>query len=68
MRITENAAELGLTNGDLAEVVAIRANDGGHDLQLRVQARGEREAFSVAVRTQDFNHFNQGYADTIHKS
>ncbi len=68
VRITENAAELGLTNGDLAEVVAIRANDGGHDLRLRVQARGEREAFSVAVRTQDFNHFNQGYADTIHKS
>ena len=68
IRITENAPDLGLTNGDLAEVVAIRANDGGHDLRLRIQARGDREAFSVVVRTQAFNHFNQGYADTIHKS
>ena len=68
VRITENAAALGLTNGDLAEVVAIRANDGGHDLRFRVQARGDREAFTVAIRTQAFNHFNQGYADTIHKS
>lgn len=67
-RLTENAPALGLTNGDLAEIVSIRTNDGGHDLRLRIQARGEREAFSVAVRTQDFNHFNQGYADTIHKS
>ena len=40
VRITENAAALGLTNGDLAEIVSIRANDGGHELQLRIQARG----------------------------
>lgn len=68
VRITENDASLGLTNGDLAEVVGIWVNDGGHDMRLRVQASVEREAFTVAIRTQDFNHFNQGYADTIHKS
>ncbi|MBS0536976.1 MAG: AAA family ATPase, partial [Proteobacteria bacterium] len=68
VRITENDATLGLTNGDLAEVVGIWANDGGHDLRLRVHETGEREAFTVSIRTQDFDHFNQGYADTIHKS
>ncbi len=68
VRITENAPDLGLTNGDLAEVVTIRANDGGHDLRLRIHTRGTREAFTVEIRTQAFNHFNQGYADTIHKS
>jgi conjugative relaxase-like TrwC/TraI family protein len=68
LRITENAAALGLTNGDLAEIVRIRANEGGHDLRLRIQARGDRESFMVDISTQDFNHFNQGYADTIHKS
>ena len=57
-----------MTNGDLAEVVAIRANEDGHDLRLRIHARGAREAFTVEIRTQAFNHFNQGYADTIHKS
>ena len=68
VRFTENAPALGLTNGDLGEVVWIRANNGGHDLRFRIEARGARASFVLDVRSQEFNHFNQGYVDTIHKS
>jgi conjugative relaxase-like TrwC/TraI family protein len=69
LRITENEVTLGLTHGDLGEVVAIHPKvSGGHHLHVRILAKDGREPFLVNLDTAAFPHFNHGYVDTIHQS
>lgn len=66
MRFTKNDPQLGVNNGDLANVEGItRTEKGSLALNLRVVRSGQ-PSFAVAVDTAQYNHLASGYCRTVH--
>lgn len=60
--ITRNSPVLNIRNGDLATIVGLRNFRGGYEINAELD-NGKK----VAWRTSELNHFDHGYAITVHK-
>lgn len=67
LRITKNDNDLGVENGDMAQVESIaRTATGSLAIGLRVEGKPGQPSFAVAVDTQVWNHLQAGYCRTVH--
>jgi len=67
VRITKNDNDLGVENGDMAQVESItRTATGSLALGLRVEGKPGQPSFAVAVDTEHWNHLQAGYCRTVH--
>ncbi|GAB3512978.1 MobF family relaxase [Pseudoxanthomonas daejeonensis] len=67
VRITKNDNDLGVENGDMAQVESItRTATGSLAFGLRVEGKPGQPSFAVAVDTDQWNHLQAGYCRTVH--
>lgn len=67
VRITKNDNDLGVENGDMAQVESIaRTATGSLAIGLRVEGKPGQPSFAVAVDTEQWNHLQAGYCRTVH--
>lgn len=67
VRITKNDNDLGVENGDMAQVESItRTSTGSLAIGLRVEGKPDKPSFAVAVDTEHWNHLQAGYCRTVH--
>lgn len=63
----KNNKRLGVKNGNFAEISHVKFNDSGKVLSFTAILDDDKSR-EITVDPQAYNHFNYGYAATVHKS